>query len=213
MTTITDSSAQLSGAVVEGPAAAVLEATRQANVAMAVWRRTLPTALAHWLDAVAFDDLPNERMLAPRTEVRGAVEAACARLPADRERAALIEDIAAVAERFCDVARTPQARIRLDAVDDDACRRFHQDAIAARLLCTYRGPATEWGRAARGGAPDEINRLARGDVAILKGAQERSGLAHDLVHRSPPIEGTGAARFLLVIDPIDWSDDAGFAAS
>jgi hypothetical protein len=86
-------------------------------------------------------------------------------------------------------------------VRDDACARFHVDNVRARLLCTYRGPGTEYADLAAAAAGPE-GRLARGAVAVFRGLRwEGAGVG--LLHRSPPIDGTGATRLLLAIDAAD----------
>ncbi|MEL6979136.1 MAG: DUF1826 domain-containing protein [Pseudomonadota bacterium] len=201
------------GAVAEGLDPSSLDAIHEPEVALAVWRRELDPRLTAWLDAQTPERLPNARLAAPTPHASEAVEAACASLPDEPERAALIADIAALAERFAAVMAAPGLRIRLEAIDGNACRKFHKDAVAARLVCTYRGPATEWGYADRGAQPEEIHALGRGDAAICKGSAWRGAPDHRLLHRSPPIEGTGVSRLLLVLDQADPGEDAAWAAA
>jgi hypothetical protein len=130
------------------------------------------------------------------------------RLP---ELGPVVEDVAALARRIAAIASAARLRIRLERVQDNACRRFHADQVRLRLLCTYRGPGTEWlpdagvRRDADGGIaeppPAAIGRLVRFEVALLKGAAHPQG--RPLIHRSPPIAGTGIARLLLAIDSLD----------
>jgi hypothetical protein len=93
--------------------------------------------------------------------------------------------------------------LRLEVVRDDACRKFHLDRVTARLLCSYRGAGTEYGRAAAGGAPTEIRHMATGDVAIFRGSLWPGDAPVDLVHRSPPLSGGSGVRLLLVLDPLE----------
>jgi hypothetical protein len=100
-------------------------------------------------------------------------------------------------------------RLRLDAVTGDACRRWHRDCVPLRLICTYRGPGTQWVPPAWGDAviaqPDADTAQAlsfqAGDVALFKGCGW-AGQTHDggIVHRSPRIAGTGITRLVLVLD-------------
>ncbi len=94
-------------------------------------------------------------------------------------------------------------------VEDDACRFWHVDRVALRLLCTYRGPATEWlrpgGQMPGPGAAAEgrrVRRLAPFDVAVMKGTGFAPGHA-GVAHRSPPVSHlprARRARILLVVD-------------
>jgi len=133
---------------------------------------------------------------------------ACA-IPRDPTRDAFVEDIAAQVALFASLACCDTVRLRLDVIQGDACRRWHRDCVPLRLICTYRGPATQWVgpelASAVMSAPDDDSQhaqsLATGDVALFKGCGW-PGLAHDggIVHRSPRIGGTGQARLVLVID-------------
>ena len=127
-------------------------------------------------------------------------------------------DIEAVAERFLALTdRLPQpapATLRLETLGDDGCRRFHVDLCRLRLLCTYRGPGTEWldhdqvdRHALTSHQPNEAilrhgqpNRLAPFQIAVLKGERFPGNAGLGLVHRSPPIAGTGTVRVLVCID-------------
>lgn len=194
--------------VVEMGGPDVLNAIHEPAITLAIWRRQLDPALSAWLDAAPTPALPHVRFVLAKQALPKAFDAAVARLPEGPERAALAADMVALAERFSEIAAAPRLRVRLEAVEGDACRRFHQDAVPARLLCTYRGPATQWGHAPTGETPEEIHALDRGDAAIWKGSEWPGAAPHTLVHRSPPIAGTGLARLLLVVDPADpWADD------
>ena len=87
--------------------------------------------------------------------------------------------------------------IRLEPVTTDACKQLHADYVTVRLLTTYVGRGTQWSEEA---ATEAMHSLACGDIALFKGR-----LLLDpptVLHRSPPIAGTGERRLLLVIDPV-----------
>ena len=104
--------------------------------------------------------------------------------------------------------------LRLKTTESDDCRRFHVDRTRLRLLCTYQGPGTEWltdaqvDRAAqRSGAPNEdIVRFGHPScfrpfwVGVMKGDAYSNNAGRGLVHRSPPIAGSGQARVLFCLD-------------
>jgi hypothetical protein len=50
-------------------------------------------------------------------------------------------------------------------------------------------------------SPTEIRRASAGDVLLMKGAPD--GVTGGVVHRSPPIEGTGQARVVLRLTTLD----------
>jgi hypothetical protein len=104
--------------------------------------------------------------------------------------------------------------IRLERIVTNACRKFHADYVTARLICTYAGQGTQWldSEDAAGcdcGDPHNIRQLSTGDVALFKG---RLWSAHaPAIHYSPPIEGTGEERLVLVINPGEPAADEPIA--
>lgn len=147
-------------------------------------------------------------------------------------RAALIEDIERLSGVVHRLSGERHLRIKLHRCDGDECRQFHVDHVAIRLITTYAGPGTDWledGAARRehlGGrglsrhrSVDDVNnaivadwtrvhRLPRFAVAIFRGAVAHGPGAPTagIIHRSPPIAGTGIKRLRLVIDPAGSPD-------
>ena len=120
---------------------------------------------------------------------------------------ALQADLLTLLQRFLALADRPTARLRLQRIAGDACRRWHADNIVLRLLCTYVGPGTqvlpmpEAAPVLAGGEPTTTATawsVRTGDVVMLPG--RRHPTAVPVVHRSPPIAGSGDVRLLLVID-------------
>ncbi len=197
-----------------------LDAIRQSGVGAAIWRRQPDTGFQAWIDALPPDQLPAMRAVVAPDRAAAAVEAACDinGTPEGPERERLVSDVAALAHAFAAImsavpgAGAPWLRIRLDVIDGDACRKFHLDQVAARLLCTYRGAGTQYGLWRADGDPQRVFSLATGAAAIFRGARwpaqttfgrELSGI----VHRSPPLEGKGETRLLLVIDAVAEPED------
>lgn len=87
---------------------------------------------------------------------------------------------------------------RLEHVTDDACRKFHKDETDFRLITTYLGRGTQWRDTAIGEGADRIRELPAYAMAMLLG--QRCHLANRILHRSPPIEATGGARLVMVLD-------------
>ena len=124
------------------------------------------------------------------------------------------DDILFLATRFAAISGESKLSVKLQAVGSDACRFLHHDYVARRLVCTYRGPGTEWlppSREAyvvdrrRGVSAALLERVPRFGVAIFTG---RTSLgAAPILHRSPPVAGTGTVRLVLTIDGL--SDDLG----
>lgn len=173
--------------------------------------------LVDFMTGLAVDALPRFTLDVDATIARRAIATAVAErlTQAGAERRWLIDDIARLTTLFLMLAPAERARIRLEVIDDDACRYFHVDHVRLRLVTTYRGPGTQWlpetavDRSALDRrdheticrSPEAIRVLAPGTVGLFKGARHPEG--GGLVHRSPPLSGTGIVRLFLAIDPID----------
>lgn len=173
-------------------------------------QRVPPPGFQAWIDALDPTALPAARVILRASGVAEATTEICnaAGLRDGPERAWLIKDIAGLADRFAAVIKTDWLRLRLAVVTTNSCRKFHIDAVTARLICTYRGPGTEFGIAEIGGTPDPAFAVPTGSPFVLRGTLWPTAQRPGLLHRSPPIEGSGTARLVLVLDPVDDPDAA-----
>ncbi|MBL8428721.1 MAG: DUF1826 domain-containing protein [Dechloromonas sp.] len=142
------------------------------------------------------------------------------RLPPGDGRDALATDIALLAEILGELLDATSIGYRLEVLGKAMCPRLHVDRVGIRLLCTYRGPGTEWVEdacvdrrflgAASGGQPDETSGLLLAGhrietippftVALLKGSLWQGNDGRGIVHRSPAIAAEQAPRVLLAMD-------------
>lgn len=187
------------------------------NITMVVWERDPNPDL---VQALASLDLQREiRAPLQRPDATGQIASLLAAAGAATQGlSAWIQDLAGLANRFADlVDRLPAPHpitLRIETLSDDGCRRFHVDRSRLRLLCTYRGPGTEWlseeqvDRAAlyshfpnerilKQGRP---RRLEPFWVAVMKGESYPGDVGQ--VHRSPEIAGTGVSRLLFCLDAL-----------
>jgi hypothetical protein len=113
--------------------------------------------------------------------------------------------------------------LRLEVVGQAMCPRLHVDRVGIRLLCTYRGPGTEWvddvavdrgrlGARARGLPDENSGLLGPGSrieiippfaVALLKGSLWQGNGGRGVIHRSPAVTPGETPRILLAMDA-DW---------
>lgn len=176
-----------------------------------IWERSLPGPVQVALDAWSIGGLEPVRLCVPssrRTAEIAAVLDAWAG-PAPDVRRWLAADIAQLAGRVAQILSASRLLVRIEPVRDDACRKFHKDAVSARLICTYQGPGTEYGEVARlGDQPPHPLRAPTGAALLLKGKLWSGDQSPVLVHRSPPIEATGETRLVVVVDeaPDDLPD-------
>ncbi|MFT5346951.1 MAG: hypothetical protein ACI95S_002704 [Dinoroseobacter sp.] len=178
--------------------------------ATAIWQRQPLPDFQTWIDGLDPDILPLDRLILESQDVATVLSEICdTSSVVDRAHwQYLIKDIAELSYLFCDLMAAPYMRLRLEPITSNACRKFHIDAITARLVCTYRGTGTQFGISQDGAEPERIFTVPTGTPILLRGTlwpeQPRSGL----LHRSPPIEGSGETRLVLVLDPIlDLEDE------
>lgn len=194
----------ISDAMLAGDNPTVLRRIREPAVHLTLWRRQRLARL-DWIDALAWDDIDDIAALLAEPDYAADIARllADAGYPRDGRNAALAGELAMLARIFADIVGTRSLRLRLEVIETDACRKFHTDYVPARLLMTLAGPGTQWvaseGGAADGAVDPPIHQLASGEVAIFKGRSWTDTPA--ILHRSPPIAGTGETRLLLVIDP------------
>ncbi|GAB3451483.1 hypothetical protein GCM10027396_27760 [Insolitispirillum peregrinum] len=107
-------------------------------------------------------------------------------------------------------------KVRLDRITNNACRLFHPDNVSLRLVCTYRGPATQWlpkeacDRSGIGSGNNDaivrdwsrVQSLRPFWVGVMKGERWPGHQGGGLLHRSPPLE-TGDWRMFLALDPVE----------
>ena len=130
-----------------------------------------------------------------------------AQLPDLAGRDALAADLAFLAELHADLLGCPRVGLRLEITSQAMCPRFHTDRVGLRLLCTYRGPGTEWIDPAHPDpgaaiARNEVQRAAPFDVLLLKGEAWPGNAAHGAIHRSPGVAQGAAPRVLAAIDAV-----------
>lgn len=189
--------------VVDGESPDVLAEISSPGCAAAIWRREISSQFQAWIDELAPDMLPEARVVLRPQDVESYLSALFDQrgVPGRDGRSRLAQDAAELAVRFAEIMNVQKIRLRLDVIGDNACRKFHLDNVAARLVCTFRGRGTQYGLARKAGDPAVIHELARGAVAVFRGAQWPDLKQSGIVHRSPPISGSGETRLLLVMDP------------
>ncbi|MEM1049193.1 MAG: DUF1826 domain-containing protein [Pseudomonadota bacterium] len=185
-----------------------LSAIQQPDCAAVIWRRRGLADFQSWIDALPPDRLPSARVILAPGAVRQAVVQICdaAGTPDCAERKRLVDDTASLADLFAGLMRAPFLRLRFDVVATNACRKFHVDAVTARLICTYRGTGTQYGVSSDGTEPGKVFTAPTGAPMLLRGTLWPERPNSGLLHRSPPIEGTDETRLLLVLDPIKDPD-------
>ncbi|MBO9398625.1 DUF1826 domain-containing protein [Shimia sp. R9_2] len=186
------------------PNLAALSAIHHPGCAAVLWQRQLAPELTTWMQSLPPDHLPNARVVLRADRVKDTLLQVCALsgTPDCPERALLIDDVSEMAMAFANILNAPYLRLRFDIITTNACRRFHIDAVTARLVCTYRGTGTQYGISPNGEEPNRVFTVPTGAPIVLRGTLWPETPQSGLLHRSPPIEGTGETRSVLVLDPV-----------
>ena len=138
-----------------------------------------------------------------------------ANLPDSSNLNYFVDDLVNVAKVFIGLTDNQNFKIELELISNQMCRLFHVDRLHQRLLCTYRGPGSEW--------LDESNVDRRGlgkfdnskvvkdssktksakpfDILILRGSLYELDF-EGVVHRSPSVKGQTIPRVLFKIDEL-----------
>ena len=194
-----------------GPDPRVLRTIAMEGVSAAIWHRTLTDGFRDWIDVLSPEHLPRLSATVATDMMERAVLVACDRAstPASHWRDGLAEDAGALAHLFAEAVRAPFLRVRIDRIEGNSCPKWHLDRVRARLLCTWRGPGTEYGAARPDEPPLQTHRLGTGCVAIFRGflwpgresPGRRSSLAAGRRHGDTPLSprdrpGRGGGRML-----------------
>lgn len=188
--------------VVIGREAGILADVAAPGVAAAIWQRHPDASFQTWLDRLPAEQLPSLRITVPVQLAEKAAQTACsiAKMPPGRERTMLAGDVGALALIYGRVMKTGRVRIRLDVSNGVMCPQFHLDNVPARLLCTYRGPGTQYVPEVHRENSDRIRTMNTGAAGLFRGAQWNSDERSCLLHRSPAARPDCGPRLLLVMD-------------
>lgn len=177
-------------------------------VELVIWERRLAAGLSEWLADLHPEQCPDGRLLVPAEACRAAFRDLLdeAETPAGAMRDAFLADLVSLSEAFCRTMDAAFVDIRLETIRHDGCWKYHRDHVPARLLTTYRGPGTQWVRPEYSDAAlsqqtaysDPVEQFTEHAVGLFKGSKAERG--RGIVHRSPPIVGTGATRILLCLN-------------
>ena len=120
-----------------------------------------------------------------------------------------IADVSWLVSAFACLLGAKRVGLRLRALDQAMCPRFHVDHVPVRLITTYVGVGSEWlkegaiDRRQLGNSHAEpqapIQHINSGDVALLKGEKWHGNEGLGLIHRSPQL-APGQRRLILTLD-------------
>jgi hypothetical protein len=123
--------------------------------------------------------------------------------------AAFLADLNWLLSAYACLLGAKRIGLRLRILEQAMCPRFHVDQVPLRLITSYAGAGSQWLRedamsraSLADAAPQhvsEIEQIAVGAVALVKGEKWLGNEGRGLIHRSPPVL-VGARRLLLTLD-------------
>lgn len=203
--------------VLAGTDIAVLTSVFEPDCQIACWQRNAPEGLSEAIETAVSASMLSSgfRVVVEPGEVESALPHAV------QTCAPLADDIAFLVELYADLLGCAKVGLRLEYLHTAMCPRFHVDRTGIRMLCTYRGPGTEWldSKAAErsrlgvaAGASDEasglirdpagVGRASRLEVVLLKGSLWQGNGQRGAIHRSPAVAPGEAPRSTLALDAI-----------
>jgi len=215
--TISQSVETSSGAYRYGVHPEVLYQVSEPEVRLCLWQRPSQLAIAREASMLLPGQLPDTRR---PTSLRTFNDDLCSFFlqngldPGTFQH--LVVDLNALGQQFFDICGNRKVHFRLLTTDMDDCKRFHVDYRHLRLLCTYKGPGTEWldddqadREAYEKGASNEAilrygapQRFETFWVGLLKDDEHPDCQGEGVIHRSPPISGNGRTRLMFCMDSI-----------
>lgn len=226
MSTIGLQNAAAEEPIIESDRSDTLREFTASSATLALWHRQARTAVQQWLASLPVARLPHGRVLVGREDIETALDDILdtSGTPRGPEASGFAEDVAEIAHLFAEVAGIETVDIGLEPLQHDSCWKFHRDYVRLRIVTTYLGPGTEFvddenaeraleeQKAYRG----RIHEIPSNTVALFRGAKFADGAG--IVHRSPPIAGSGLTRLVLTLNapsnvsPTLWTRDAGSVA-
>jgi hypothetical protein len=179
------------------------------NILLSLWAPS--TSLRKAIAATRFTALPRLGLTLPKERIAQAADFA-----RDELSRHLLTELAPALAALASIAPGRKLRLSLCKTTAQACPLFHTDRVPVRLLCTLRGPGTEWLDDA------QVNRkaLGRGDnrkiagpeatvyaaqpfqIVLLKGDAGFGTNSPGIVHRSPAVPASLDGRWYLRVDPL-----------
>lgn len=185
------------------------------NILIRSW--TPSPLLRQTIAATRFAALPRLALTLPKDKIAYAASSA----PDDLSRQ-LLSELAPALSALASIAPGDKLRLSLCKTREQSCPLFHTDRVPVRLICTLRGPGTEWldnaqvNRKALGrsenrkiAGPDATVYAAQPfQIVLLKGDAGFGTNSHGIVHRSPIVPASIEGRWYLRVDPLSTTRSA-----
>jgi len=200
--------------------ASVLTDIYQEKINVAIWQNQLSDSVINDVNNI-MENASSLRVITaskPDEVIQHLIESE----PALNEKKDFCKYIVLLTDMFSTLFEINRVGLRLTILDRAMCPKFHVDKVTCRLVSTFSGLATEWlphekvDRSKLGagslGIEDEksgimqsnkdIQLMATGDVALLKGEGWFNNENAGAVHRSPALANNDR-RLVLTLDVMD----------
>jgi len=199
---------------VQGDTPQVLSEVLQDGVNLAVWQRQLPVHIEDFGALLLSLNQPlAESMVLEMSdaEIEPDLRSLATGYTDLQGYTGFIADVSWLVSAYACLLGAKRIGLRLRVLDKAMCPRFHVDHVPVRLITTYAGVGSQWlregaiDRVSLGQShddaqqPTEVQQVACGDVALLKGEKWTGNEGFGLVHRSPQL-GRDKRRLILTLD-------------
>lgn len=195
-----------------GPTPQALTRILEDDVNLAVWQRQLPLHISEFSDMLLSLNQPLAQSLCvelPEEDAEPDLTGLATEFRDVQGYEGFMADLQWLVSAFACLLGARRIGLRLRALDNAMCPRFHVDHVPVRLITTYAGVGSQWlaedamDRRQLGQANAEpqadIRQLSSGDVALLKGEKWHGNEGFGLIHRSPQ-PPVGERRLILTLD-------------
>lgn len=122
---------------------------------------------------------------------------------------ALRQDIQWLLELYGDLIGCDAVGVRFEVLSEAMCPGFHVDQCGIRLICTYRGPGTEWALPgtrnwSATAAQATVEQATAFSIVLVKGGLWQGNAGRGGIHRSPALPAGAPPRLLLTLDAL-WN--------
>jgi hypothetical protein len=200
--------------------AAGLERIFDDGVSVCIWHRPVDIAIYTYLDKAMPTVAPERTARVSTADPR--FDELLAGLHGAPDPSSFVFELCGLVDLFSSLTGADSIGVRLFCGNTRPCPRFHVDRLGLRMVCTWRGPGTEWiehgavnrqffaGSANR--PPDEhsgllppgaqVHQMRPFDIGVFKGELWPNNGNRGAVHRSPRLPPLASPRVMVTLDAL-----------
>lgn len=173
--------------------------------AAVIWERQPSQSFQNWIDALSPERLPSARLILGTCDVQQAIHSICEiyGTPNCIERETLIDDVAALADIFAEFICATHLRLRLNAIPHNTQQSYESNGSRTRLVCTYRGPETQYQLSANDVTTSNAFNVSCGTPVILRASPGPSSFHSDDFTTYSDTNKQSDHSLILILEPVD----------